>query len=150
MAHKIHLVCVSVYHQQFVSIEAGHPVTLKHVLCMQSQQSIFVEVCNQWFSDGPFTRYVKLSVVHASGMPGKFSHHRLQRKPLVSNPGMHLSTYVTHVPWCMSGLLTRGGGENVPGIPSACATRDFTYLTRGPRVDIIIGADTRLCMVGKL
>ena len=23
-------------------------------------------------------------------------------------------------------------GENVPGIPGACATRDFTYLVRGP------------------
>ena len=28
--------------------------------------------------------------------------------------------------------LTRGGGENVPGIPGACATRKFTYLARGP------------------
>ena len=25
-----------------------------------------------------------------------------------------------------------GGGENVPGIPGACATRNFTYLVRGP------------------
>ena len=45
----------------------------------------------------------------------------LQRKPLVSDPGMHHDTCVTHVPWCMSGSLTRGGGEYVPGIPSACA-----------------------------
>ena len=59
--------------------------------------------------------------------------HRLQRKPRVSNPGMYLGTCVTHVPWCMSGSLTRGGGENVPGIPSACATCHFTYLARGPR-----------------
>ena len=28
--------------------------------------------------------------------------HRLQRKPLVSDPGMHHGTWVTHVPWCMS------------------------------------------------
>ena len=28
---------------------------------------------------------------------------------------------VTHVPWCMSGSLTCGGGENIPGIPGACA-----------------------------
>ena len=28
--------------------------------------------------------------------------------------------------------LTHGGGENVPGIPGACATRNFTYLVRGP------------------
>ena len=32
---------------------------------------------------------------------------------------------VTHVLWCMSGSLTRGGWENVPGIPGACATRNF-------------------------
>ena len=37
----------------------------------------------------------------------------------------------------MSGSLTCvsfevGGGENVPGIPGACATRNFTYLIRGP------------------
>ena len=25
-----------------------------------------------------------------------------------------------------------GGGENVPGIPGACATHNFTYLARGP------------------
>ena len=25
-----------------------------------------------------------------------------------------------------------GGGENVPGIPGVCATRNFTYLVRGP------------------
>ena len=43
-----------------------------------------------------------------------FPRHRLQRKPLVR---------VTHVPWCMSGWLTRGGRENVPGIPGACVFR---------------------------
>ena len=32
----------------------------------------------------------------------------------------------------MSGSLTRGGGESVPGIPGACATRKFTHLARGP------------------
>ena len=50
-----------------------------------------------------------------------FPRRRIQRKPRVSNPGMHHGTCVTHVPWCMSGLLNRGGGENVPGIPGACA-----------------------------
>ena len=44
--------------------------------------------------------------------------------------GMHHG--MTHVPWCMSGSLTCGGGENVPGIPSACTTRKFTYQARGP------------------
>ena len=50
-----------------------------------------------------------------------FPRRRIQRKPLVSDPGMHHCTCVTHVPWCMSGSLTRGGGENVPGFPGACA-----------------------------
>ena len=63
-------------------------------------------------------------------MPGTFSPPPTIRKPLVSDPGMHHGTCVTHVPWCMSRSLTRGGGENVPDIP--CATRNFTYLARGP------------------
>ena len=62
----------------------------------------------------------------------RFLHHRLQRKPLASDPGMLNGTCVTHVPWCMSGLLTRGGEENVPGIPGPCTTRNFTYLARDP------------------
>ena len=60
-----------------------------------------------------------------------FSRHPLQRTLLVSNPGMHHSTCFTHVPWSMSGLLTRGGGEKIPGIPGACATQNFAYLVRG-------------------
>ena len=76
---------------------------------------------------GPLTRYVELRVAH-----GNARNHRLQRKPLVSDPGMHLGTCAMHVPWCMSGSLTRDGRENVPGIPGACETRDFTYLVRGP------------------
>ena len=60
----------------------------------------------------------------------RFPRHRLHRKPLVSDPGMHHDTCVTHVPWCMSGSLTRGGGGNVPGTPGACTTRNFTYLVR--------------------
>ena len=50
-----------------------------------------------------------------------FPRRRFQRKPIVSDPGMHYGTCVTHVPWCMSGSLTCGDGENVPGIPGACA-----------------------------
>ena len=46
---------------------------------------------------------------------------QFQRKPLVSDPGMHHGTCVTHVPWYMSGSLTCDDGENVPGIPGACA-----------------------------
>ena len=50
-----------------------------------------------------------------------FPRRRFQRKPLVSYPGMHHGTCVTHVPWCMSGSLACSDGENVPGIPGACA-----------------------------
>ena len=50
-----------------------------------------------------------------------FPRRRFRRKPLFSDPGMHHGTCVTHVPWCMSGSLTCGDGENVPGIPGACA-----------------------------
>ena len=62
----------------------------------------------------------------------RFPRYRLQRKLRVSDPGMHHVTCVTHVPWCISGSPTGGGGENVPGIPGACVTSNFTYLARGP------------------
>ena len=61
-----------------------------------------------------------------------FPRHRLQWKPLVSDPVMHPGTCVTYVPWCMTGLQIRGGGENVPGIPGVCVTHHFAYLVRGP------------------
>ena len=68
---------------------------------------------------------------YAPGMPGTFPRHQLQRKPLVSDP-VCITARASHVPWCMSGSLTRGGGENAPCIPGACATRNFAYLVRGP------------------
>ena len=70
-------------------------------------------------------------------MPGTFSP-----PPRDSDPDMHHGTCVTHVPRCMPWSLTIaisfeiGSGENVPGIPGACATRHFTYLVRGPLYDI--------------
>ena len=81
---------------------------------------------------GPLARYVKLWFAHAPGMPGTVSRPRFQRKPLVSDPDMQHGTCVTRVSWCMSGSLTRSGGEIVLGFPGACATRIFTYLVRGP------------------
>ena len=62
----------------------------------------------------------------------RFPRHRLQRKPLVNDPGMQHGTCVTHVSWCMLRSLTRSDRESIPGIPGACATRNVTYLTRGP------------------
>ena len=72
----------------------------------------------------PWTSYQirKIAGCACAGNAGNvFPRRRFQRKPLVSDPGMHHGTCVTHVPWCMSGSLTCGDGENVPGIPSACA-----------------------------
>ena len=80
----------------------------------------------------PLTRYENCGLLIRRECRERFPRHRLQRKPLVNDPGMHHGTCVTHVPWCMSGSLVRGGGENVPGIPGACATCNFTYLARGP------------------
>ena len=47
----------------------------------------------------------------------QFPSQRRQSKPPVKSG--HVSRHV------------RGGGENVPGIPGACATRSFTYLVIG-------------------
>ena len=62
----------------------------------------------------------------------RFLCHRLQMKLPVSDPGMHHGTCVTHVPWCMSGSLTHGDGENAPSIPGACTTHNITYLSSSP------------------
>ena len=53
--------------------------------------------------NGPLTRCVELRVAHAPEFPGTFPP-----PPRVSDPDMHHGTYVTHVPWCMSGSLTSG------------------------------------------
>ena len=62
----------------------------------------------------------------------RFRRHRFLRNSLVSDPGMHQGTCVTHAPWWMTGYLTRCGGESVPGIPDACAILNFSHLARGP------------------
>ena len=64
----------------------------------------------------------KIAGCACTGNAGNVSpRRRFHRKPLVSDPSMHHGTCVTHVPWCMSGSLTCGDGENVPGILGACA-----------------------------
>ena len=64
-----------------------------------------------------------------------FPHHR----------GLAIPTCITARAWrtCRDACRDRqlavsfkvGGGENVPGIPGACATRNFTHLARGPCTD---------------
>ena len=56
--------------------------------------------------------------------------------------GLAIPTCITARAWRTSRYACRdrwleisfevGGGGNVPGIPGACATRNFTYLVRGP------------------
>ena len=53
-----------------------------------------------------------------AGNTGNVSRHQLQKKPLVSTPCINHGTCVTHVPWCMSGSLTRGGGKTFPAFPA--------------------------------
>ena len=75
-----------------------------------------------WFRAWASYQIRKIAGCACAGNAGNvFPRRRFQRKPIVSDPGMHHGTCVTHVPWCMSGSLTCGDGENVPGIPGACA-----------------------------
>ena len=87
----------------------------------------------------PLTRHATLRVPHAPGTPGTFS-----TLPRVSDPDMRHGMHVTHMPRCIAGSLTSGFlwsrwrlSSSYPvvfmsGIPGACATRNFTYLTKGP------------------
>ena len=98
----------------------------------------------------PLTRYVTLRVAHAPGMPGTSSSPPTSNET-ASQRSRHASW---HVSWCMSGWLTRGDGENVPGIPGACTTRNFTYLARGPwsfiRIKEIFWPKTRDMLIFKM
>ena len=80
---------------------------------------------------GPLTKYVKLQVVHAPGMPGTLSP-----PPPVSDPDMDHATCMTFRDACQGRKLAVsfevGAGENVPSIPGACTPHNFTYLVRGP------------------
>ena len=82
-------------------------------------------------SHGPLARYIKMRVAHAPGMPGAFSP-----SARVCDPDMHHGTCVTHVPWCMPGLLNRGflwnrwWGKHSWHSWRMC-NRNFTYLIRG-------------------
>ena len=92
---------------------------------------VFSSVGPKGSCHGPLARYVKLRVAQAPGMPGTFP-----RPPQVSDPDMHHGTCVTHVPWCMTELLTSGFLWNWwRGKRSRHSrrirTRNSTYLVRG-------------------
>ena len=69
----------------------------------QVDQVVDMPWWQQMPSHGPLTRYAKLRVAHAPGMPETFSP-----PPRFSDPDIHNGTCVTQVPWCMPGSLTSG------------------------------------------
>ena len=96
--------------------DSGHRFTYKHKNIWE-QHSVHNNHQLPWAS----YQIRNIAACACVGNTGNvFPCRRLQRKPLVSDPGMHHGTCVTHVPWFMSGPLTRGDGEIVPGIPGAC------------------------------
>ena len=105
----------------------GNPVSAYLIILRELQH-----VCNRQVVGNRSIGYVKstwasyqirkIAGCACAGNAGNVSpRRRFQRKPLVSDPGMHHGTCVTHVPGCMSGSLTCGDGENIPSIPGACA-----------------------------
>ena len=56
----------------------------------------------------PWAYYQIRKIASCACAGNVFPRRRFQRKLLVSDPGMHHGTCVTHVPWCMSGSLTCG------------------------------------------
>ena len=101
----------------------------KFVACLRCPKIVYTHLMNNYNQMRCVLNYSwasyqirKIAGCACAGNAGNvFPRRRFQRKPLVSDPGMHHGTCVTHVPWCMSGSLTRGDGENGPGFPGACA-----------------------------
>ena len=105
-------ICLLILHRNtVVSIGMGHLSLLTLLLMYLNRltKRIHRYFCTRTFFEnttlnafhGPLTRYVKLRVAHALGMPGTFSS-----PSRVDDPDMHHSTCVTHVPWCMLRSLT--------------------------------------------
>ena len=86
-----------------------------------------------WTSQWASCQIRQIAGAHAPGMPGTFfpttagkqSRHA-SRHVRDARAVMHAGTANSRFP------LNSAAGENVPGIPGACTTRDFTYLVRGP------------------
>ena len=100
-------------------------ITEKMYFWVQCQRSKFIMVqltLYVWLRQWASYQIRKIAGCACAGNAGNvFPRRRFQRKPVVNDPGMHHGTCLMHVPWCMSGSLTCGDGENVPGIPGACA-----------------------------
>ena len=97
---------LSPFYDSYIHTCHSNPIVLwakvesNHFITIWIRQMI---ISSSRTANGPLTRYVKLLVAHALGMPGTFS------SPVrVSDPDMHHGTCVTHVPWCMPVSLTSG------------------------------------------
>ena len=88
-----------------------------------------IYICNPWAP----CQIRKIAGCACVGNAGNvFPRRRLQRKLLVSDPGMHHGTCVTHVPWCMSGLLNQRRRRKHSRHSRHMRTRNLTNLVRGP------------------
>ena len=118
------LPCHLIVKLQSFGIECQMPLLKMTSNCFHLQWSCFYPCLHQASCISPWASYQirKIAGCACAGNAGNvFPRRWIQRKLLVSDHGMHHGTCVTHVPWCMSGSLTCGDGENVPGIPGACA-----------------------------
>ena len=89
------------------------------------------------------THWASYQICKISGSACAGNAGNVSPPPQVSDPDMHHGMCVTHVPWYMPGSLTSGSlwsvaGKNIPGISGACATRNCTYLVRGPLRCVLI------------
>ena len=95
-----------------------------------------VSICRKWlesgFSTGLLPDTWNWGLRMRRGYRERFPPPPNSKETASQRSRMHHGTCVTHVPWCMSRSLTRGGGESVPDISGACATHHFTHLIRGP------------------
>ena len=99
-----------------------------HTLQNHIKPSILAPVSSR--CNGSVTRYVKLRVTRAPGIPGMFS-----TPPRVSDPAMQHGTCVTHAPWWMLWSLNSGFlWSQWRGKPSRHSRRmrNFAYLVGGP------------------
>ena len=84
---------------------------------------------------GPLARYVKLRVCMRRECWERFPRHlRLAISTCIMAGDARAVMHAGIANWRFP--LKSVVGENVPGIPSACSTRNFTYLVRGPLLEV--------------
>ena len=129
-------------HEIFFNITL-HPKTVQGspiiVFCCEVVSVDFIHTLQDYFtSNGPLARYVTLRVAHAPGMPGTFPPPPIS-KETASKRSRHATRYVRSACAVMHVEIVdprwRGKRSRHPG---ACATRNFTYLSRGPWVNHVL------------